>query len=59
MSGYNIIKIIQLFLIGILFLEIISFISGYGTHFETHKFYILIFLLIFNSIIPVLFKKNK
>jgi hypothetical protein len=59
MSGLIFIKTIQYFIIFILLLEIISFLSGFGTHFETHKFYIIISVLIFNSFMVFIIKKLK
>ena len=44
----NIIKIIQIFIICILIIEFFSFLLGYGTHFETYKFIVLISIMVFN-----------
>ena len=49
----NIIKIIQYFIICIL-VELFSFIFGFGTHFETYKFIVLISVMIFNVILKKL-----
>ena len=50
----NIIKIIQYFIICILVVELFSFIFGFGTHFETYKFIVLISVMIFNVILKKL-----
>jgi len=52
----NIIKIIQVFIISILIIEFISFLFGYGTHFETYKFIVLVSIMIFNVILVKLKK---
>lgn len=58
MSGFYMLKLIQIFIICILIIEFFSFSLGYGTHFETYKFIILISVVIFN-IILTLVKKNR
>lgn len=56
LSVMNIIKIIQVFIISILIIEFISFLFGYGTHFETYKFIVLVSIMIFNVILVKLKK---
>ena len=51
LSVMNIIKIVQLFIICILTIEFFSFLFGYGTHFETYKFIVLISIMVFNVIL--------
>jgi hypothetical protein len=57
MSGFNMLKLIQIFVICILIIEFLSFSLGYGTHFETYKFIILISVVIFNITLTLVKKK--
>jgi len=57
MSGFYMLKLIQIFIICILIIEFFSFSLGYGTHFETYKFIILISVVIFNIILTLVKKK--
>ena len=44
-------KQINYFILGILMLELISFLSGFGTHFEHYKYAIMLSILSFNLIV--------
>ena len=44
-------KQINYFILGILMLELISFLSGFGTHFEHYKYAIMLSVLFFNLIV--------
>jgi len=44
-------KQINYFILGILMLELISFLSGFGTHFEHYKYAIMLSVLSFNLIV--------
>lgn len=57
MSGFYMLKLIQIFVICILIIEFLSFSLGYGTHFETYKFIILISVVIFNITLTLVKKK--
>ena len=57
MSGFYMLKLIQIFITCILIIEFFSFSLGYGTHFETYKFIILISVVIFNIILTLVKKK--
>jgi len=44
-------KQINYFILGILMLELISFLSAFGTHFEHYKYAIMLSVLSFNLIV--------